>query len=198
MTDNASDSDDGSSGGTDEDIAREADEAIPGEKETFGKVNRVLDVWEDVIEDMEETAEEYRDAGWEVLTIHPGDVAAPDGEKSDRWGLDVLVPGDEFDELQHLMEEEAFAFDESEVYRGTGSGLVLLVVAILDHNTEVAILFPTYYDIEQGRPMIEQAMEAGEMRTHLRPLEVDNIITFTHDDPALFAPPSAAGNAEDA
>ena len=167
----------------------ELDEMPPGEKETFGMVSRVLGVWDDVLEDMEATAREYRDAGWQVLEIHPGDVASPDGEGGGRWGLDVLVPDDEFEELEHLIEVEEFAFDESEVYRATGQGLVLFVVAILDHDTEVAVLFPAYYDVNQGRTMIERAVRAGEMRTHLRPLDLENVVTFTHDDPSLFTPP---------
>ncbi|MFT4890867.1 MAG: hypothetical protein ACI9YT_001788 [Halobacteriales archaeon] len=169
----------------------------PGEKETFGMVSRVLGVWDDVLEDMEATAEEYRDEGWQVLEIHPGDVASPDGEEGGRWGLDVLVPDDEFEELEHLIEVEEFAFDESEVYRATGQGLVLLVVAILDHDTEVAVLFPAYYDVNQGRTMIERATGAGEMHTHLRPLDLENVVTFTHDDPSLFMPPEDAGDAGD-
>ena len=174
----------------DEGPLEDADEMPPGEKETFGMVSRVLGVWDDVLEDMESTAEEYRDEGWEVLTIHPGDVASPDGKQGGRWGIDVLVPDDEFEELEHLIQVEEFAFDESEVYRATASGLVLLVVAVLDHDTEVAILFPAYYDVNQGRTMLERAGQAGEMRTHLRPLSGENVVTFTHDDPALFMPPS--------
>ena len=166
------------------------DEMPPGEKETFGMVSRVLGVWDDVLQDMEATAEEYRDEGWDVLEIHPGDVASPDGKQGGRWGIDVLVPDDEFEELEHLIEVGEFSFDDSEVYRATASGLVLLVVAVLDHDAEVAIVFPTYYDVNQGRSMLERAMEAGEMRTHLRPLDLENVVTFTHDDPSLFMPPS--------
>lgn len=162
-----------------------------GEVGDFGMVNRVLEVWDDVIEDMEATAETYREEGWEVLAIHPGDVASPDGEQGGRWGIDVLVPGDEFDELERLTEVESFSFDESEVYRATGPGLVLLVVAILDHDTEVAVIFPAYYDVDQARSMLNRATDAGEMRTHLRPLDLENVVTFTHDDPSLFMPPES-------
>lgn len=181
-----------------EESPRNVDEVPPTEKETFGMVSRVLDVWDDVLEDMEATAQEYRDAGWKVLAIHPGDVASPDGKRGGRWGIDVLVPDDEFEELEHLMEVEEFDFDESEVYRATASGLVLLVVAILDHDTEVAILFPAYYDVNQGRTMIERAVREGQLPTHLRPLDVDNVVTFTHDDPSLFTPPESADEDGDA
>lgn len=164
--------------------------------EGVGVVNRLMDVWDEVIADMEATAETYRDEGWQVLEIHPGDVAAPDGEQGGRWGLDVLVPGDEFEELERLIEVESFSFDESEVYRATRSGIVFLVVAILDHDTEVAVVFPAYYDVDRGRSMLGRATEAGEMHTHLRPLDLENVVTFSHDDPSLFMPPGSVDSAD--
>ncbi|MFC6725160.1 hypothetical protein ACFQE1_12435 [Halobium palmae] len=33
-----------------------------------------LDAWERVVDDMEATAAEYREEGWETLELHPGDV----------------------------------------------------------------------------------------------------------------------------
>jgi hypothetical protein len=161
-----------------------------GAMEGAGLVNRVAEVWEEVVADMGATAESYREDGWEVLEIHPGDVASPDGSQGGRWGLDVVVPGDEFEALEELVEVESFAFDESEVYRADRGGVVFLVVAVLDTDTGAAVLFPAYYDVDRGRSMLDRAMEAGEMRTHLRPLSVENVITFTYDDPSLFMPPT--------
>jgi hypothetical protein len=34
--------------------------------------------------------------------------------------------------------------------------------------------------------MLEAAVEAGEMHTHLRPLSETAIVTFTQSDPSLF------------
>ena len=184
------------SGDDDEDPSDEAAEMPAGGTEGVGVVNRVMDVWEEVIADMEATAEAYREEGWRVLAIHPGDVASPDGEQTGRWGLDVLVPDDEFEELEHLIEVESFSFDESEVYRATGSGLVYLVVAILDHDTEVAVVFPAYYDVDRGRSMLDRATDAGVIHTHLRPLDLENVVTFSHDDPSLFMPPTSGESSD--
>jgi hypothetical protein len=181
MTDDSSDSD--------EQPTEEAGEEPPEDAEAFGMVSRVLGVWDEVLEDMEATADEYRDEGWDVLEIHPGDVATPDGEEGGRWGIDVLVPDDEFEELEALIEAD-FGFDGSEVYRATAQGLVLLVVAVRDEESKQAVLFPAYYDVDRGRTMLERATAEGEMRTHLRPLDLQNVVTFTHDDPSLFTPPT--------
>lgn len=149
--------------------------------------------WEDMLADMEATAEEYREQGWQTLELHPGDVTAlaPD-EEDDTFGLDVLVPGDEFDDLEARVEGGA-SFDSYQVFRGEGSGLVLLVVAMEDEANELAVLFPAYFDPSQNSEFREAAMAEGAMYSHVRPLDKRNIVTFTHDDPELFfADPDAA------
>lgn len=169
----------------DEWSSTEGDEDV----QAFGNVKRVMRVWEDVLADMEGTAESYREEGYSVLEIHPGDVATPDGTQEGRWGLDVLVPDDEFDELKRKTQHEGVSFDESEVFRATMSGLVVLVVTMLDHDNEEAIVFPAYYDIDQDQELLDRVSETGKMPTHLRPLDLETRVTFTHQDPSLFLPP---------
>lgn len=142
--------------------------------------------WEDILADMEATAAEYREGGWEAMELHPGDVTAiaPDDE-DDTFGLDVLVPGDEFDDLEARVEGGA-AFGSYQVYRGEGSGLVLLLVVMEDEADELAVLFPAYFDPSQASEMRKAALSSGKMYSHVRPLDRRNVVTFTHDDPALF------------
>ena len=142
--------------------------------------------WEEMIADMEATAEEYREQGWAAMELHPGDVTAlaPD-EEDDTFGLDVLVPGDEFDELEARV-EGGTTFGSYQVFRGEGSGLVLLLIAMEDQENEFAVLFPAYFDPGQSGEMREAALSAGRMYSHVRPLDERNVVTFAHDDPALF------------
>jgi len=148
---------------------------------------RIADVWEDVVDDMEATAAEYRDRGWTVATVHPGDVTALDGAEGGRWGLDVLAPGDEFETVEELVAGDR-SFDESEVYRAELEDLVVMVVAMLDGDTEHAVLFPAYYDVADATGMLDRARETGEIRTHLRPLDQRAVVTFRHADVELFLP----------
>lgn len=160
-------------------------------EEPRNPAERVADVWEEVIADMEATAEEYRERGWDVAAVHPGDVAALDGTgPSERWGLDVLAPDNEFDEVERLMVEDDGSFDACEVYRAQSGGMVYLVVAMLDEGGEAAVVFPAYYDPSrpESKGMLERARAAGEMRTHVRPLDDRLVVTFTQGDPDLFAP----------
>jgi hypothetical protein len=145
-----------------------------------------MSFWEEVLEDMEATAAEYRQEGWEVLEIHPGDVTVrPEGE---RIGLDVLVPDDEFDRLQSLVADDV-TFDGYQVYRADQEGLVFVVVAMEDAGTETAVVYPAYYDTHQPdtNDMLDHARQEGELRSYLRILQGE-YVEFALEDPSLFVP----------
>lgn len=146
---------------------------------------RLSNHWEDMLADVEATAEEYREQGWETMELHPGDVTAFASEEDDTYGLDVLVPGDEFDELEAVVEGGA-SFDSYQVFRGEGSGLVLLLIAMEDGENELAVLFPAYFDPSESEEMRAAALAEGTMYSHVRPLDKRNVVTFAHDEPALF------------
>jgi hypothetical protein len=147
-------------------------------------------------EDLEALAEEYEADGWDTLQLHPGDVTAMvPTEDDNRFGIDVLVPDDEFDDLETLLEGDV-SFDAYEAFRATADGLVLFVVAMEDREQEVAVLYPAYYDAKNAQGMLTAAENAGEMRTYVRTLTNDRI-EFTHDEPQNFGPLTGAGEADD-
>ncbi|WP_276299216.1 DUF7529 family protein [Halorussus lipolyticus] len=151
---------------------------------------RAAEFWDDIVSDMEATADEYEADGWDTLQLHPGDVTAlvPD-EDDERFGIDVLVPDDEFGELEALLAGEV-SFDAYEAFRATADGLVLFVVAMEDRDREVAVLYPAYYDAQNAQPMLTAAESAGEMHTYVRTL-TNQRVEFTHDEPQNFGPPSS-------
>lgn len=149
---------------------------------------RVMAVWEDVVADMEATAEEYREDGYEVVELHPGDVAPVESGENDRWGFDVLTPDDEIPEIERLVVEEGHDFDSCEVFKAQEETLVLLVAAITAEDPQKAVLVPLYYDVQAAGNMFDRAREEGELPIHVRNLKKDTIITFTQDVPSLFAP----------
>ncbi|WP_277554795.1 DUF7529 family protein [Halobaculum limi] len=157
--------------------------------------------WDDVMADMEATAEEYREAGWDVLELHPGDVTPlPNSSvvgtdiEVDRLGFDVLLPGDEFSAVQELVEESAAEFDEYDAFRAQQSDVVFLVVVMKAEAAEKAVAFPLYYGEQQADPMLQRAETAGELRTYLRPLDDSERVVFAHHGPANLFP---AGWGED-
>ncbi|WP_227352842.1 DUF7529 family protein [Haladaptatus salinisoli] len=160
---------------------------MDGTTPNFTAHQRAMPFWEDVLADMEATAAEYEESGWNVLQLHPGDVTPLWTERDDEFGLDVLVPDDEFEALETLL-DDGVAFDAFEAYRALGDGLVFLVVVMEDRDAETAVCYPAYYDAQGGQKMLADAADAGEMRTHIRVLS-DDRIRFTHDDPNVFRPP---------
>lgn len=166
--------------------------------------------WDDVMADMEATAEEYRDAGWDVLKLHPGDVTplpnvSTDGSgvEVERTGFDVLLPGDEFAAAQDLLAEADVAdgdgetFDEYEAYRAQQSDVMFLVVVMKAEAIGQAVAFPLYYNEQQARPMLNRADAAGELRAYLRPLDDSERVVFSLSDPETLYPDGWSESATD-
>ncbi len=152
--------------------------------------------WERVLEDAATTAAEYRDAGWETLELHPGDVTPdppawepnPDGG---RVGFDVLVPDDEFERLEAAVADADFT--EYEAYTGRTGEVVFAVVVMRAEDAGRAVFLPLYYAIPQVEALVPRALEAGAVETEVRPLSDERRVTLTQSDPSpLF--PTAGGD----
>jgi hypothetical protein len=146
-----------------------------------GPPSAVTDRWQELLEDADAIAAEYRDDGWETLVVHPGDVTPVTG---DPFGLDVLAPGDEFETLEALV--EAATFDTSHVYRTEEGGVRFFIVASEATAEETAVVVPAFLAAREETELAERATEAGVMYTHIRPLSDETRVTFSHDDPELF------------
>ena len=143
----------------------------------------VGDGWSAVIEDMEATAAEYRERGWTTLELHPGDSVLVDSER--RTGLDVVLPGPEFESLESLVDGREFR--DVEVFRAAGDELVYVLVAERAPESETVAFVPAYYDPGRSTEAIESIREAGTLRLFCRRLN-DDTVRFVHDDPTPFLP----------
>jgi len=141
----------------------------------------VADRWEDLLEDARATAAEYRDDGWDALVVHTAEVGVLAGE---RFGLDVVAPDNEFDDLHALADRASFG--ESRVFRAEAGGVRFLLVVVEAAATRDAVFVPAYLPIEEAEPLGERAREAGAMYTHVRTIADDDRVTFGHDDPSPF------------
>lgn len=137
--------------------------------------------WRELLEDAEAVATRYREDGRETLLLSPGDVAPLAG---DPYGLDVLVPAEEFETLEALV--ETVTFDASSVYRDDEAGVRFLIVAVEAADGDVAVVVPTYFDPADAANLRERALEEGTTYTHVRTQSADSRVTFSHDDPELF------------
>jgi hypothetical protein len=138
----------------------------------------VREHWESLLADAAATAGELRERGWEVLELHPGDVTVD----ADRVGLDVLVPDNEFEQLETVVAETDL--DEHDVYR-TVDGAVFLLVVARDDDRKRAVCCPAYYNPAAAVELQRRAREAGHLRLHLRVLSGETV-TLTVEGPELF------------
>jgi hypothetical protein len=153
-----------------------------------------VDRWEAVLDDMEATAADYRDEGWTVVELHPGDVTplppAMGGEAldDDRVGLDVLVPDNEFETVER--EAEDATFDSYDAYRAQVGGVVFAVVAVEATASELAVLVPLYYRAADAKEMARRALDRGRLDLFVRPLADDRRVVFSQEQPELILPGS--------
>jgi hypothetical protein len=152
----------------------------------------IVDRWEAVIDDMEATATEYREQGWEAVELHPGDVTplpptrGGDALDDDRVGLDVLVPDNEFEAVESAAADATF--DSYEAYRAQAGSVVFAVVAIEATADGRAVLVPLYYRAADARVMTRRARERGSLDLYVRPLADDRRVVFTQEAPELILP----------
>lgn len=141
----------------------------------------IRDHWDDLVADMDATAEEFRAAGWDVLELHPGDVTVV--TESNR-GFDVLVPDDEFDRLREWVADSEFP--DYDVYRAE-AGITFLLLVVKDPDDERAVCCPLYYERDDETTLRGLAEADGELWTHVRRLS-EEFVHLQHGDPSLFFP----------
>lgn len=139
--------------------------------------------WQAVVDDMTASAQGYRERGWTTLELHPGDSVFVDSEY--RTGLDVLLSGPEYEDLESLVDD--CSFSDSEVFRAENEGLIYLLVVEKDPDQEVAVFTPAYYDHASSRSTLETIDATGELRLFCRRLN-DDYVQFVHTDPSPFLP----------
>jgi hypothetical protein len=152
---------------------------VPGPDDTE------MEWWDALLADMRAEAAAYDDEGWETLELHPGDVTARDGSVED-LGLDVLVPDNEFADLEAAL---ADGVDGYEVLRSTAGHYVALLVVVEAAGRDLAVFVPAYYSgrDDAAATLLRKATGAGELTLILRTL-TDDRVELALDDPELFVP----------
>jgi hypothetical protein len=144
-----------------------------------------------LMSELHEIADQFEEDGWETIRIKPGAVTALSGKKRDRFGLDVIVSRDTFDEIFEMHEASEPDSSSYELFKRQSAGRLYFIVGIKYPDAETIVFYPSITSLEQSEEMFETVRERGEMRTRLRPLSKENIIVISHDDPELFYPETA-------
>jgi hypothetical protein len=144
------------------------------------------DGWQQLNDDAEAVADEYRSDGWDVSRLTPGDITVV--EEGERRGLSVLVPDDQYDAVEHQVWQTDIAFNTSDVFRRVAGGQVLTLLVQKATTAKRAVVIPLSYTVTDLESVVDPGAENEKLRVHVRPLTVDEWVTFTQSDPALFLP----------
>ncbi|MFD1514897.1 DUF7529 family protein [Halomarina rubra] len=141
----------------------------------------VREYWEDIVADMEVTAEEYRERGWETLELHPGQVW-PD---FDARAFDVLLPDSEYEALVEFV--DAGDVDDYDVFRAEVA-MVFFLLVLRDEERKRAVFVPGYYDFGHGKKLYHSLDDGETLGVSAHRLKRDGTVEFALEHPEPFFP----------
>jgi len=150
--------------------------------------DRAKSAWLQTLEDMRAMARDREESGYETVTLQAGNTApkGPDQGDTDQWGLFYVVPGEDGEAFQDLLERAAF--DETAVYQASIGRETFLVTEVLDHDADLACFVAGSYLRTAAPPLVRAAMERGNMYTHVKTIDGTHQGTIEHEEPADFFP----------
>lgn len=148
--------------------------------ESHGPPEAVSDRWQDLMDDTDVTAAEYRDDGYETLAVHTGDVVP----LPERLIIDVLAPGDEFRQLTAMA--DGATVDEFELFTASEGDVEFALVVATDEQAEIAVCIPLFVHQDVVDAMGPRAKDAGHVDIHVRPLSDETHVVFTLEEPELL------------
>lgn len=146
--------------------------------------------WREVIEECDTLTDEYEAEGWDVFAPVPGDVVpvpAPGDSKTAKVGLDVLVSGDEFQQLESMV--EAGEFVEFETFNAQEGGIVYATLVFRSPSSQTVVCLPLYYRTVEADRMLERVKAGEQLQVYVHPLAREQGVQFGVEDPRPLFPP---------
>lgn len=154
--------------------------------ENFLSREAVLVFWESFVGDIDDLAADYRDDGWTVHVLTPGDVTVVPDEPA----IDVLLPTSEVDVVEGVV-ADGMAFGHVEVYTEVREQVVFALVVLRDRPSSTALFVPTYYALGEVADLRESLGPEGALSVVLRDLPDERAVAFDLDDPDPLLPDGA-------
>ncbi|CCQ33945.1 hypothetical protein HLRTI_002258 [Halorhabdus tiamatea SARL4B] len=144
--------------------------------------------WEQTLEDVEAMARDRAESGFETLILTSDNTTPkpPEADDTDEWGLVYIVPSNQAKEYEDFAEDVAFT--ETVVYQATSSGHAFVVTECIDPERERTLFVAGTYRLQHAAPLVEAALERGEMYTHVKKLDGTEVASIAHDDAEQFFP----------
>lgn len=140
------------------------------------------DVWEQVLEEMDDLAADRRDDGWEATTVMSvrTNTTSKETSRDGNWGLMHIVPNNFAERFEEAYDEESFT--EFLAYGRVYEGFVYLVTELIDPEDERSIFIASRYDTVWAGGMISNVKEEDVLYTHVRTIDGTVLGTFEHED----------------
>jgi hypothetical protein len=165
------------------------DETTLGEAERMARTSdEARSGWSQTLEDMAAMAEDREAAGYEVLTLQAGNTApkGPEQGETERWGLFYVIPGEDADTFQDLLERADF--EETGVYQQSIGRYTFIVTECIDHEAELDLLIAGSYRRRAAPDLVRSALDREGMYTHVTKLDGTHLGSVEHEDASAFFP----------
>jgi len=152
-------------------------------RKKINRSNKALVHWDDLLDDIQAIAAEYKANDWETLVLHPGDIGTiTQGDA----GFRLIVPESELNSLTEAVERAEESFNEFELHRAPTDDLLLFIVVVKSSEYNHAVLFPAYYEPDVNGEFVTAVREQRSVFTEITNLDQSRRYSFRHDDPSLF------------
>lgn len=181
-----------------DDDAREDDRArSPGEPTTAeervqdvaGSVGLLKEAWQATLDDMEDIADEHREAGRTVTAIaavDAGPLGRDTNDEDGEYGLEFVIPDNRTEEFVEAF--EAGDYPSYDVYRAEAETDAFVVEELVDEDAGRVILLAGAFPIRDETMCAFAAREEGEMYSFVRTLDGTRYGAFHHEGYEKFFP----------
>lgn len=144
--------------------------------------------WEQTVAELRELESELATAGWETSAVQALHAAPnpPEMGDSTESGLSFVIPDNAATAIESMIEDGSFT--EYDAFHRRIEDRIYLVVRYLDTTNERAICLAASYRTRHLEPVIETAVERGQMRTWLKRIDGSAVAQFEHEDYQQFFP----------
>lgn len=141
------------------------------------------EAWQQTLSEQQALIDSRESGGWTVIKVRSGNTSPLiEGKKA---GIEFIVPKSDANEMESVIEDSKFT--DYVMYRNRAGGSIMLVLEVLDLDTETAISIAGEFRGVKTDKMIERIFELDEVTFRLSRLNKAVVAEFTfgHYDPLI-------------
>ncbi|QZA88971.1 hypothetical protein K0C01_02055 [Salinarchaeum sp. IM2453] len=132
--------------------------------------------WQRTIAEQQELINSREEDGWTVVKVRSGNTSPL--VEDEKAGIEFIVPKSDANEVSSVIEDNEF--DDYVMYRNKVGGSIMLVLELLDLDTETAISVAGDFRGAKTSQMIDQIIDLDEVTFRLSKLDKTVVAEFTY------------------